>query len=181
MGRPKALLRLRDDTTMVEHVVAAASKVADEIVILGHADDLPASLSELIVLPDIQHGAGPLAGLCSLLEHAGQRWALLLACDMPLLGSNVLQRLAAEANDQVDAVAFMHEPDRDHTCCARYHPRILPAALRELKEGEARLQNVLNQVRTIRLKPSPAEARQLTNVNTPEELEEAIGGVHPGP
>jgi molybdopterin-guanine dinucleotide biosynthesis protein A len=177
MGRPKALLPMPGSRTMVEHAVAVAAEVTDQIVILGHSDILPASLSECEVLSDARPGAGPLAGLCSLLEHAGQRWALLLACDMPLIGATVLQPLLAHADESVDAVVFARDAHRDHTCCALYHPRILSTALHELTEGEARLQNVLDQVRTTRLEPTTDEARQLTNVNTPEELEEAIGKV----
>ena len=180
MGQPKALMPIRSGTTMVEHVVAMALEITDQIVILGSSDALPASLNELRFLPDKIPGAGPLAGLCSLLDHAGQRWTLLLACDMPLLGPSVLKRLMTHANDEVDAVVFAHDADRDHTCCALYHPRILSAAVRELTEGEARLQNVLNQVRTARLELTPDETRQLTNVNTPEELAKAIDPVRPG-
>ena len=134
MGQPKALMPHPDGRTFGEHVVGVARGVAAEVVILGALDALPSALSAVPVLDDAVPPAGPLSGLCPLLAYAQDRWALLLACDMPFLGSSILRRLLSRAGEQCDAVAYARDdrPGTFHTCCALYHPRVLPAARQEL-------------------------------------------------
>ncbi|MBN2562873.1 MAG: molybdenum cofactor guanylyltransferase [Phycisphaerae bacterium] len=172
MKRHKALLRLPNGCTLVEHVVEVASEVTRDVVILGETIQLPASLAGLRILPDAKPNAGPLAGLCSLLAYAHDRWSLLVACDMPCIEPPVLRRLLGEVTPQVDAVAFAREDQTGvyHACCALYHPRIQDGAMRELAEGEGRLQAVLSRAKVAALSPNAAERRQLANVNTPEDF-----------
>ena len=171
MGSSKALLTLPDGGTLVEHVAGVASEVASEVVILGESS-LPAALSRYRILPDAKPNGGPLAGLCSLLEYARERWALMLACDMPRVSAGVIGRVLTKASPDTDAVAFWQDDRREvyHACCALYHPRILPTALEELTAGKGSLQNVLRHIRVAALLPESREACQLANVNTPEDL-----------
>ena len=171
MGRCKALLPWRGKT-FVEHVVSVASTVADEIVLLGDLDLHIPSFSGIARLSDPPGGDGPLAGLTSLLEYAGSRWTLLLACDMPMLTVDVLERLVQARDESVDAVAF-RRPDREsgfHACSAAYHPRALSAVRAELSNGVGKIQNVLHAVRCTALIPTAKEEGLLVNVNTPENL-----------
>lgn len=173
MGRPKATLALPDGRTMIEQVVDAARRAGEwihEVVLLGRCDDLPASLGGLRTLPDAVPAGGPLGGLCSLLEWAGGRLGLLLACDMPRLEASLLERLRAAAGPDWDAVAFRRtdRPDTWHACCALYHPRLLPAAGRELRQGRGSLQNLLAGARVAGLEPEGREQELLMNLNTPE-------------
>jgi len=172
MGRPKALLRLADGRTFLEHVASVAGEVAGEVVLLGAAAQIPPGLTGLPTLPDQTPDAGPLAGLRSLLEYAGERWTLLLACDLPRLHADVLRRLLAAAPADADAAAFVCDAQRGiyHACCALYHPRLKPLALQELSAGRGSLQEVLRRARVIALDPDADEARQLENMNTPEDL-----------
>jgi molybdopterin-guanine dinucleotide biosynthesis protein A len=176
MGCSKALLALPDGRTLVEHVAGVASEVAQEVVILGRLDSIPAALARYPILPDAKPNGGPLAGLCSLLVYARERWALLLACDMPLLTTGVVERIRAQAGPDTDAVAFWQDDRRQvyHACCAFYHPRILPEASDELTAGKGSLQNLLRRVRVAALVPEAEETCQLANVNTPEDLARAL-------
>lgn len=114
MGRPKALLPHPSGGTFVEHVAAVAARAASEVVLLGRPPwPLPDALRGLRLLPDVEiaAGAGPLAGLGSLLRHAPQGWTLLLSCDLPHLEMGAIAALTAAIRDDVDAVAFF-EPSR---------------------------------------------------------------------
>ena len=171
MGQCKAILPLRG-RTFVEHVVSVASTVADEIVLLGDLNLNIPGLSGIARFSDPPGCVGPLAGLSSLLEHAGSRWSLLLSCDIPMLTVEVLERLIQERNDNVDAVAF-RRLDREcefHACCAAYHPRALAAVRAELSTGVGKIQNVLRAVRFMALIPAEEEEELLFNVNTSGEL-----------
>lgn len=176
MGRPKATLPLPDGRTLVEHVAGVASRLRrwiEEVVILGFGRELPDSLGGLRILPDYDPGAGPLAGLCSLLGFADRRWSLLLACDLPRLQPAVLERLFAATTPDCNAVAFRRPacPDTWHACCALYHPRLLPAALLGLEQGGRSLQKLLASTSVIPIDPCPEEHRMLLNVNTPEDYD----------
>lgn len=179
MGRPKATLPLPDGRALVEHVAGVAlhtGRWIEEVVILGHCEASPAGIAGLAVLPDAEPGAGPLAGLCSLLEYSGERWTLLLACDMPLLEPMLVERLGEAVRPECDAVAFrrLDRPNAWHACCAMYHPRLLPVAIREFRQGNRSLQSLLATVRVVGLKPAPEEQRALMNLNTPQEYDRLL-------
>lgn len=188
MGQPKALIELPTGETMIEHVVHVARQVADEVVVLGREIRLPESLGELTVLDDAMPNGGPLAGLCALLRHARERWALLLACDMPYIESAVIAKLLDHADLDADAVAFERSEHGGsyHACCGLYHPRIVRSAagcdngeapaLQVLFDGDASLNTLLRRLRVRALKPTLEESRQLCNINTPEDLARLSGG-----
>ncbi len=172
MGRPKTQLRRPDGTSFVGHVAGVASQVAAEVVVLGSNAELPPSLAHLPTLPDARPDSGPLAGLCSLLTYVADRWALLLACDMPCLAPEVLRTLWSHAGPGVDAVAFARGDGQRtyHACCALYHPGMRAMAEQELATGRASLQRVLSRVRVAALTAGPEDESRLANVNTPEDL-----------
>ena len=178
MGRPKALLRSADGDTLIERTVRVLHRLrpaAEQIVICGRSCPLPGSLSDLPVLTDAVPDGGPLAGLSALLDFAGARWAMLLACDMPCLETPVLARLLDHVNQDTDtdtdAVAYRRGGDAAgyHACCALYHPRAHPVVTAELETGPRSVHSVLDRIRIIGLEPSPDEVRQLENVNTPDD------------
>ncbi len=173
MGQPKATLALPGGESLVEHVVNAARQVdrVDEVVLLGRCAGLPEAVGSLKVLEDTEPGGGPMAGLCSLLAHAGTRWGLLLACDLPLLEAGLLVRLCDEARADVDVVAYRRTDGADgwHACCAAYVPRLLDAALEQVTRGRRSLHALLDSARVAGIEPSPEEQRGLRNLNTPED------------
>ena len=171
MGVDKASLRLPDGATMLEHVVNIARCVAGEVVLLGNLRDLPAAIREVRVLPDPTDGKGPAAGLVSLLNHAGKRWGLLLACDLPRLSVDSLRPLLPCLSDDVDAVAYLESdaPTCFQACCAFYHPRILAEVHHELNAGRGCLQNVLARVRVRAVPMIPFVRDAIVDVDTPED------------
>jgi molybdopterin-guanine dinucleotide biosynthesis protein A len=176
MGRAKALLPHPCAPTFLEHVVRVAQRVVPEVVLLGTLDPLPTALHHLPRLADAPPNRGPLAGLCSALEAAKDHWVLLLACDLGWLGPEVLRWLLRHSSPNVDAVAFAREGNRAayHTCCALYHPRIRPVVTHELAHGSASLHAVLQAASVRILTPGAECARQLANVNTPEDLAQLL-------
>lgn len=173
MGRPKALIRLPSAKTMIEHVAETAALVAHEVVILGQACELPESLAHLKVLEDEAPNAGPLGGLAALLRYAHDRWALLLACDMPLLEAGVLAMMLNEMTSNSDAVVFEHRasPGNHHACCALYHARLCHIARDMLAQRELSLQDLIRRVRTKVIVVPPQHEHQLRNINSPADAD----------
>ncbi|MBI1825193.1 MAG: molybdenum cofactor guanylyltransferase [Planctomycetes bacterium] len=171
MGTCKALLRFQG-RTLVERAVEVAAEIAADVVLLGNCNLGIASLDGITQLADATETVGPMGGLCSLLEYASTRWSLLLACDMPLVDAELLERLRENLDGSFDVVAFERADrgDEIHACCAMYHPRVFSVVRAALSRGDARLQSLLHLFRCRRLVATESEVQKLTNVNTPHEF-----------
>ncbi len=177
MGRPKHLLAHPAGGTFLEYAVGLTRVVTPRTVILGAGAELPPALAGLPRLADTVAGAGPLAGLCSLLAEARRGWALLLACDMPRLEVATLRALLDAVRgcpnpDSVEAVAFVETRGgrrRYHACCALYRATLGTCAQDVLHAAGGRMGALLERTRLLALTPSPAQITQLENVNTPED------------
>lgn len=90
MGRPKASLRIGDET-LLERAVGVLWSRFDEVVVCG-GPDAPRGT---VLVPDVVESAGPLAGIEAALEYAEGRDVLVLAVDLPLVTPAVIDRLAA--------------------------------------------------------------------------------------
>jgi molybdopterin-guanine dinucleotide biosynthesis protein A len=182
IGRPKALLPLASGRLLIEHVAEVAGTLAEDVVILGQACRLPAALDGLRVLKDVVPGAGPIAGLASLLEYAQERWTWLLACDMPQVGVEVGQAMCGHATVDFDAVTFERadRPGHFHACCALYHPSIHPVVVEQVRRHEWSLQALLGRVRTKVLATEQRFERQFGSVNTLQDLQVLLGDRYRG-
>lgn len=172
MGRPKALI-LSDGLTILERVCAAAAGVADEIILLGTPPfELPTRLAELPVLPDLTPDIGPIGGLEAILAARPNCKALLLACDMPFVTTDVLRRLVDEPGDADAAVCLSEDEDgpRVHPCCGLYHPHVLPAVRAAIDSGLYGLVPMLARLKVRFVRLDAATARCVENWNTPGEV-----------
>jgi molybdopterin-guanine dinucleotide biosynthesis protein A len=57
--------------------------------------------------------AGPLAGFLTALEHCETPWLVTVPCDTPLFPHDLVQRLAAAAQDQHAEIAMASAPEED--------------------------------------------------------------------
>lgn len=90
MGRPKASLRVGDETLLERAVGVLVSRV-DEVIVCG-GQDAPRGA---VLVPDVAYSAGPLAGIEAALGYGGGRDVLVLAVDLPLVTQAVIDRLIA--------------------------------------------------------------------------------------
>lgn len=178
MGIAKHLLLTQAGLSILEHICEQVRPLVMDVVLLGTAAELPASVRMLRQLEDARPDAGPLAGLAALLNSLVEKcgpaggWGLLLAADMPRLAVEPLARLwnaiQSGLTDEYDAAAFSAGDERLHACCAFYHTRALPAVRLELDAGRS-LQRVLSSVRTLVLSPNTVEVEALADADTPAE------------
>jgi molybdopterin-guanine dinucleotide biosynthesis protein A len=170
MGQNKAFLEI-DGRRMIEIVAQEVLEAAGSVAIIG-APDVYSGLG-YPVYPDIREGCGPLAGIETALTHTEADWNLILACDMPHVGSATLRQILDEASAQTEASCVMPESVDGHVqpLCAAYHKRALEAITEALEIGTRRITGSLHglEVHYLRLW-DPIE-----NVNTPEDLARARG------
>ena len=175
MRRDKALLPWGDGD-LLGHALARLRAVVREVRILGGATgrygDRGAGVDG-----DSIHGKGPLAGLLTALETAGDGGALLLAVDLPLVPESLLARLLALAGS-ADAVVPVG-PRGPEPLCAFYGAGCLDAVRRRIAADELRMTSFWSDVRVRELPPrelaafGPAD-RLFLNVNTAADYDAAL-------
>jgi molybdopterin-guanine dinucleotide biosynthesis protein A len=174
-GAPKGLLQAPDSMlSLVERLIreVEAAVPRAEIVLVGSAAAY-AALPRPVVA-DAPRGIGPLGGLLGLLHHAeraGARQVLALACDLPRLERQLLERLCGESPN---AAALLVAPGAiRNPLIARYSiAPALAAGRAALDAGKRSLQAVLDQLgpSVVTLSVSPAEQATLEDWDTPTDV-----------
>lgn len=112
-------------------------------------------------LVDHPPGIGPLGGLRALLEACEGADAIALACDMPFVSRQILERLLAMDLTDCDVAAARTAPEAPlESFLARYRPTVLPRLEQAIADGERSLQRVLHTLRVRTLELS-GEQRQV--------------------
>lgn len=172
-GAAKGLLTLPDGETLIARLlrICAAALPGDEPVLVGEAAAYR-SLG-LRAIADAPSGVGPLGGLRALLANArdgGHAAVLVLACDMPYVSVELVQRLARE---RPDAPALA---PRDNglwqPLAARYGVATLATLDRTLAAGERSFQRFFARLAAdaAELELSAADLALLGDWDRPEDI-----------
>jgi molybdopterin-guanine dinucleotide biosynthesis protein A len=179
MGRDKARLVL-DGRTLLERAAGELAGVTPRVLLAsGDAPRYPELGLECV--QDAVAGAGPLAGLAAVLERIareGIAYACVLACDMPGASAQVFRALLARSRAVGADACLVRTPGGLEPLCAVYGARCLPAVRAALARGARRMDSFHGDVRVVTLDAQELgaeRARELGNVNTPEEFRAAGG------
>jgi molybdopterin-guanine dinucleotide biosynthesis protein A len=173
-GLAKGLLAAPDGTgSLVARSASLARDLGLEVVLVGeHAAYADLGLP---MLADAPPGIGPLGGLLALLEHAGSRSAVALACDLPFVDRATLERVATSPSTAA-AIAPRREGRWEPLLC-RYDPaRVLPVARTRLAGGALALQGLLDAVGADALSLGDADPRVLSDWDTPDDVARSGSG-----
>ncbi|HEY2583435.1 MAG TPA: NTP transferase domain-containing protein, partial [Mucilaginibacter sp.] len=121
-------------------------------------------------LPDTFTGLGPFGAILSAFRHNPDSAWLVVACDLPLLSESTLQHLIDNRNTASIATAYQSSfDDFPEPLITIWEPKSYPVLLSFLSQGYSCPRKVLINSK-ITLLTAP-KSDDLTNVNTPEELE----------
>jgi molybdopterin-guanine dinucleotide biosynthesis protein A len=128
-------------------------------------------------LADTFTGLGPFGAILSAFREKPDSAWLVVACDLPLLGEQTLQHLINNRNTATIATAYQSSfDDFPEPLITIWEPKSYPVLLSFLSQGYSCPRKVLiNSDITLLNAPNPAD---LTNVNTPEELEQIKDVLH---
>ncbi|MCC7106666.1 MAG: molybdenum cofactor guanylyltransferase [Chloroflexi bacterium] len=171
-GVIKALLPLGPMTSL-GHVLGALEPLCRATLVVANDSELSAVPGARVVFDPEPH-AGVLPALRHGLSHVETPLAVVVACDMPLLSSDLLWALAERvaARD----VVIPRVDRRLEPMHAVYRVETSLAAIDlALAAGERRMTSFLDRLRVdivdeATLRTVDAELRSLFNVNTPEDL-----------
>jgi molybdopterin-guanine dinucleotide biosynthesis protein A len=153
-GVAKGLLEAPGGGTLVARWVKLFRARSIEPILVGEHEAY-ANLG-LEILPDATLGIGPLGGLIALLDRGS---AIAVACDMPFVSAQLLDRLIAFETD-----APIVAPKRDgrwEPLFARYEARIATLAREHASSGKHSLQALLDAAHAAQLPLDDSEAAEL--------------------
>jgi molybdopterin-guanine dinucleotide biosynthesis protein A len=165
MGRDKALLPFKG-RPLIEHVAGEVRAAVGNVALVG--DPSRYAYLGYPVIEDVLPGCGPLAGIHAALKHSTDEWNLVVACDMPEITAEFLERLVERAAaGRGDAVLPAGPSGVPEPLCAAYHRRSLDAIASALASG---IRKVVVGLQELNIEIwSVAEARYFHNLNTPQE------------
>jgi molybdenum cofactor guanylyltransferase len=174
MGTDKALLRLPDGATLLEHSVSVLSSVASEVRIIGSREKYGDVSRAAMIVEDIYSDRGPLGGIHSALLSSDTELNLVLAVDTPAVTPALLKYLVARA-EASDAIVVVPEIEGRHQpLCAVYRKDFHRLAQRSLEAGQNKVDLAFDAVNTLVLSQDELEAAGYSadlfrNLNTVEE------------
>ena len=151
MGRDKGRMRLARRTLLghVRHTAEASG------------------LEVRVIRKDLVARCGPLGGIYTGLKTSAHEAEIFLSCDMPFVTPTLLSRIMrskppafVEQNGRVGFPFILRVADLD-------------VVEREIRAGRFSLQNLASRLKARRVRLSGWQARQLFNVNTPADWQEA--------
>jgi len=180
MGSDKSELVFGHETG-VAHIAAALRGLTKKVSLVGARDQSIAA--GLPNVPDLQKQWGALGGIQAALDACQSEWAVIVACDLPLVTGALFSRLW-QFTDQTESGTFDAfvpiQPDgRPQPLCAIYRRSSCPAVVNQLIiEGEHKPRALLDKVRTCwitfeELASLPGALDFFLNVNTPSDYEHA--------
>ena len=174
MGADKAFLDL-GGRTLLARALGAAGAAAPQVRIVG---DKAKFASFGTVVSDIYPGCGPLGGIHAALMSTTTGCNIMLAVDLPYIGSNFLEYLLSESVRANAVVTVPRAGGVFQPLCAVYRREFAEVAERSLLAGKCKIGSLFREVNT-----RVIEERELTNagfgvetfrnLNTPEEWEQA--------
>jgi molybdenum cofactor guanylyltransferase len=177
MGRPKHDIEIGGQTLLDIAVKAISAITVGDVTVVG-----PPTVERigLRCIPDIAPAAGPLIGIYTALNDCQSEWAAMLACDMPFVTGGMLRLLASIDRSEYDAVVPRQPDGRPQPLCALYKRDVcLVAAADAITRGKLSVGALLDEIRVREVAPdewkkADPDGTAFTNLNTPEQLAEAI-------
>jgi len=175
MGQDKAALVV-DGETFLDRAIRVAREVADDVIVVARASQ--AMPADVRVVHDPVENLGPLAGIAAGLSASNTDLNVVVACDMPLVRSVVLQRLVESIGEHDACVAIVD--GHASVLCGVYRSRVAPVATQMLDQGERRVTAFVDRLKTKRV--DAAELRDIDpnletffSCDTPEAYQRVKG------
>jgi len=156
MGRDKSRLRL-GERTLLAHIRATAKEIG---------------LPYRIIRRDLVVPCGPMGGIYTALLTARADAALFLSCDMPFVSAGLLEMLVHKAEHNETAL-FVEANGRVGFPLILFRRTALPVVERQLEKMAFSIQPLAQALRSQTIRLASRQARELFNINTPDDLRQA--------
>ncbi|GAA5484049.1 NTP transferase domain-containing protein [Haloferula sargassicola] len=177
MGRDKAGIERPDGIRQLDHLIALARSVTEDVVL--STNDPQLAPDGIPTLPDLHPGSGPLAALEAFHAAHPTEPVLLLGCDLFLLDAETVRHLIAGRDPSATATCFTNRIDgRPEPLCAIFEPGSLEHVADVVARQKLCARHFLEALDPAVLElPNPVA---LDNANTPADLDEAFAKLRHG-
>lgn len=182
MGQPKAWIRFGNEFLLqrVVRLVAEGTAYGPLVVVAAPGQELPPLPSGTRITCDAVPGRGPLEGMAAGMDLLGSEASLayVTSTDVPFLNPGWIRLLVKRIGDA--DIAIPHCQGFRHVLAALYRPAtVLPCARALLDTDRLRPAFLLETLKVVELGPEELQAvdpelATLWNVNTPEQLRQAL-------
>lgn len=180
MGSDKSRLAFGKQTA-VERIAAALRPLTTTVRLVGAR--IQAEAIGLDSVPDTHERWGALGGIQAALGACHSEWAVIVACDLPLVSYELFLRLwqLVQRNPGTfDAIVPVQPDERPQPLCAIYRREPCSETVERLiAAGEHKPRALLRKVRTRwvefrEVADLPGAVHFFLNVNTPHDYEQAV-------
>ena len=168
MGTDKGFLNF-NGKSFIQCSIDALKPSVSKIIIVSNCADYDVFGLERI--EDTIENSGPLAGIYSGLKHSETNYNLVLSCDIPLIHSEILERLISEVDNDSEVIQI-ESNGRRMPLIALYKKSCESRFLKLLNSGERKLQFAVNQCKSKVVSLEKHEQKFTTNINTKDELKQ---------
>jgi len=135
-GADKGLLPYKGKP-LIEHVIESVSPQVDDIIISANRniEQYHLYLNKVVRDNDDDY-RGPLSGITSCLPHCSHELVLIVACDMPALPGDLVQRLLASIGNNAVCIATV---DNQHQLALLIHKNLVDSLQQQLDKKQLSL------------------------------------------
>ena len=171
MGKPKVNLKI-GGLSFVEIITERLSQADEFLLSVRNKDDYPNI--PIRHISDLHSGCGPMAGIYSALKESRNELVFMIACDMPFVTWDTVEKLYHAFREGSNAVFPVSADGKKYAVSGLYHKNILPALESMLASGEHRLQRVTDYCECVLVPVEEFDDYQnvFRNINTIEDYEE---------
>lgn len=174
MGVKKAFLNI-GGTKIIDNIIYIFKKIFDEIIIVTNTPE-DYEYCKVKLVSDIIPGKGPLGGIYTGLNAAKNEYCFVTACDMPFIDEILIQYIIGISGYDI-VVPLVH--GKYEPLFALYSKKCISVLRQQLKEEELSLKEIfkrciVKEIKEEELCKTKSELISFTNVNTPEEFENAL-------
>ncbi|MEA3356693.1 MAG: molybdenum cofactor guanylyltransferase [Candidatus Bipolaricaulota bacterium] len=171
MSKPKHLLLTAAGRTLIENLHERLSPMFTDSIVVGNDPDL--TRFGIRTVRDLYPLHSPLVGIYSGLIASRSELCFVVACDMPFIDGELIQRLLSRASGSDIAVPIVggyYEP-----LCAAYRRSTIPTIHAALDRGTLKVTDIYKHLRVRELgehiiRQIDPELSSFINLNTPREL-----------
>ncbi|WP_303317932.1 molybdenum cofactor guanylyltransferase [Flavivirga abyssicola] len=168
MGTDKGFLVL-NERPFIQYSIDALKPLVSEIIIVSDHPDYDALGYKRVT--DTLKDAGPVSGICSGLEASKTDYNLVLSCDIPLIKTEILEKLTTNAEHDTDIIQI-ESNGKTMPLIALYKKQCSRIFSNLLKKDERRLRIAVSQCRVKNISLDYTDYKTTMNVNTKEELKQ---------
>lgn len=159
----KALLKYKDKT-FIEHLINAGRDFEEVIIVANNPKEY--EKHDIKVVKDIYKEKGPLGGIHAALTNSKFEKVLCVACDMPFMNRETLNKMALEDEDY--DILISKSNDKFQPLCSIYSKKLIKKIEERLLNNQNKMQSFIFEQK-YKIIENKFDNDSFININTKEE------------